>query len=619
MPNKSDALVYMDGEEAAAPTRYARAVLDVRATENAYFQELRVGPLPLVNGTTTWEPVDYTWTRKTGGRVRNLVPDVDIIHEAWIYKIGASVADITLDLWGLSMTGSPNDTLINWGIDPPFEVGNRFLRWDQFWSMPEGVFDVTSVMQMGLFFLSDVTGRDPSKWTIEGWYYNGIFYETTEEFRQAYWSGQVEKLQGNRDGEWAHTDQRGPILPHDTKAPPVTVAPQGARFSIDNENKYVEWMGWSFYLAFKHDTGMVFHDIKYKGQRILYELGMQEALAHYAGSDPTQANSAYLDSLYGFGPFAFELLKGYDCPSYATYINSSFYVAETTHSHINSICLFEYDADYPMSRHSTASYVAATKNIYFTVRSVSTIGNYDYMFTYTFYMDGSMGIEVRASGYIQSAFYAKNEEYGFKIHDQLSGSLHDHVINFKADFDILGTNNSVQLIDQVPVKTTYPWSRGVEYSTMKLEKRFLETEDEGRFDWQHTRPQQVLILNEDEKNRHGEYRAWRVMPYTGTGHLTIEDSSVLLQSAKWAERDLMFSVAKDTEPRSASIFNTMDKGNPPIDFDKFFDGESLRQQDLVLWFNLGMHHVPHTVSHMHTYQLDSHQLITYFPRRVICQ
>jgi primary-amine oxidase len=320
-----------------------------------------------------------------------------------------------------------------------------------------------------------------------------------------------------------------------------------------------------------------------------------ELLTKSLGSDPTQANSAYLDSLYGFGPFAFELLKGYDCPSYATYINSSFYVSETTHTHINSICLFEYDADYPMSRHSTSNYVAATKNVYFTVRSVSTIGNYDYMFSYTFYMDGSVGIEVRASGYIQSAFYAKNEEYGFKIHDQLSGSLHDHVVNFKADFDILGTNNSVQLIDQVPIKTTYPWSQGKEYSTMKLERRFLETEDEGRFDWQHSRPQQVLILNENEKNRHGEYRAFRVMPYTGTGHLTIEDSSVLLQSAKWAERDLMFSVAKDTEPRSTSIFNIMDKSDPPINFDKFFDGESLRQQDLVLWFNLGMHHVPHTV------------------------
>jgi primary-amine oxidase len=284
-PNKTDALAYMDGNGNgnAAPTRYARVVLDVRATEHPYFQEILVGPLPLVNDSTTWRPLDYTWTRKTGGQVRNLVPDVDIMNDAWLNKIGASVADVTLDLWNLSMVGLENDTLRTWGIDPPIEVGDRFKRWDQFWSKPLGIFDVTSVMQMGLFFLSDVTGRDPSKWTVEGWYYNGIFYETTEKFRTAYWSGKVEKLQGNIDGEWAHTDQRGPILPHDTKTPPVATAPQGARFSIDTENKYVEWMGWSFYLGFKYDTGMVFHDIKYRGQRILYELGMQEALAHYAG------------------------------------------------------------------------------------------------------------------------------------------------------------------------------------------------------------------------------------------------------------------------------------------------------------------------------------------------
>lgn len=205
------------------------------------------------------------------------------MQSAWLDKVGASVADITMDLWNKSMLGLENDTLICWGIDPPIEVEDRFIRWDQFWSKPEGIFDVTSLMQMGLFFLSDVTGRDTSKWSVQGWYYNGIFYETTEEFRTAYWGGKIEKLQGNVDGEWGHTDQRGPILPHDKKTPPVTVAPQGARFSIDNENKYVEWMGWSFYIGYKHDTGMVLHDIRFKGHRILYELGMQEAVAHYAG------------------------------------------------------------------------------------------------------------------------------------------------------------------------------------------------------------------------------------------------------------------------------------------------------------------------------------------------
>lgn len=315
-----------------------------------------------------------------------------------------------------------------------------------------------------------------------------------------------------------------------------------------------------------------------------------------AGSDPTQSHTAYLDTYYGFGPFAFELVKGYDCPSYATYLNSTFYVSETTHTHLNSICLFEFDADYPMSRHSTASYVAATKNVHFTVRSVSTVGNYDYMFSYTFFMDGSIAVETRASGYIQSAYYAKNEDYGFKIHDNLSGSMHDHVLNFKADFDILGRNNSVQLMDGVPTTTTYPWSRGKVFNTMKLERSFVENEDQARLDWKYNGQQQVFVVNKDEVNRNGEYRAYRVLPYTGASHLTIKDSTVTKNSARWAEHDIMITKQKDTEPRSTHAYNNQDTENPPVDFSKFFDGESLDQTDLVLWLNLGMHHVPNTVS-----------------------
>ena len=80
-------------------------------------------------------------------------------------------------------------------------------------------------------------------------------------------------------------------------------------------------------------------------------------------------------------PYSYELISGYDCPAYATYLNSSFYVSETTHTHLNSLCLFEYTADYPLQRHSTSNYVSATKNTYFTIRSISTVGNYDYMFS----------------------------------------------------------------------------------------------------------------------------------------------------------------------------------------------------------------------------------------------
>lgn len=212
-------------------------------------------------------------------------------------------------------------------------------------------------------------------------------------------------------------------------------------------------MDFSFYLSSSRDLGIQLHNIVYKGERIIYEVGLQEAVAHYASaSDPFQASNAYLDSEYGFGETAFELVSGFDCPAYATYLNTSFYAGETTHTHPNSICMFEIDTGYPIQRHTTFSYASVTKNIVFFVRSVSTVGNYDYLFDYEFYLDGSIHVTVRASGYIQSSFWASNMggQDGFHIHDNLAGSLHDHVLNYKLDLDVAGTANSLVSTALVP-------------------------------------------------------------------------------------------------------------------------------------------------------------------------
>ena len=288
------------------------------------------------------------------------------------------------------------------------------------------------------------------------------------------------------------------------------------------------------------------------------------------------------------------MVKGSDCPAYATYLNTSFYVSETTHTHLNSLCLYEYDADFPIQRHSSSKYVSSTKNVYFTIRSVSTVGNYDYQFSYTFSLDGSIGVEVRASGYIQSAYYANNEDFGYHIHDFLSGSMHDHVLNFKADFDVLGVNNTMQLTTNVPVTRSFPWSGNKTRNTMTLQRTLVENEDSSRMNWGENGATQFHIINMDEKNKYGEYRGYRILPSSGTAHLTVEDSSNLVNAARWAGYDIQVTKQHDHEPRAAHAYNSQDVNDPPINFDKFFDGENLTQTDIVVWLNAGMHHVPHT-------------------------
>ena len=93
----------------------------------------------------------------------------------------------------------------------------------------------------------------------------------------------------------------------------------------------------------------------------------------------------------------------------------------------------EFNGDYPMARHSGFVYTTSTKNVYFVVRAVYTVGNYDCMhprarlgivrvtltagsldmFSYEFYLDGSIQVSVRASGVIRTQYAAGNEEYGY--------------------------------------------------------------------------------------------------------------------------------------------------------------------------------------------------------------
>lgn len=120
IPNKTDVVSYIDGN-GAPPERWAHVLLDIRATKEPTYSDILVGPLPIDNVTTTWRPLEYQYTRKTGGTIRNLEADYDSVVNM-LYNISSSISDITLDLWNGTALGLDNDTLDVWGIDPVWQM-----------------------------------------------------------------------------------------------------------------------------------------------------------------------------------------------------------------------------------------------------------------------------------------------------------------------------------------------------------------------------------------------------------------------------------------------------------------------------------------------------------------
>jgi primary-amine oxidase len=126
------------------------------------------------------------------------------------------------------------------GSDPLIHHGDRVYQWNEFYSAHTGEFFSETILPTSLQFKVEITGRDPSKWKVVGWYYDGNYWPTTAEFKEA--AETLKRKPGpNVDGLWTSTDQQGEKLPLDHLYPPTAVQPDGPRFSLDREENYVEW------------------------------------------------------------------------------------------------------------------------------------------------------------------------------------------------------------------------------------------------------------------------------------------------------------------------------------------------------------------------------------------
>ncbi|XP_076121945.1 retina-specific copper amine oxidase [Alosa pseudoharengus] len=580
LPKKADALRYLD-ERASPPAREASVVVFYGSL--GYIKEYVVGP---IGGVLTHR--DVTAEKYSQSEVKITARPVTIGEYVQVFQfLYREVFGKLEEILKESFDHSDKKPL------RPFEGMPRGLKsgdretWISFFRDMSGMY----IHPVGFEVLVNHQSVNTSQWQLKKLLYNGQYFDTIDELKESYKKGTVTKIVYKDILNYASLKPR---------SKPIGIGPQqsylqGKRFSV--KSNQVMYMNWSFAFGLSSLTGMRAFDIKFKGERIVYELSVQEAMSVYGSVTPGMMLTKFLDSSIGIGRFAHELVRGVDCPYGATYVDTYRYIdTNETQRFKNSICVFEHDIGRPLRRHFSDFFhnkYGGLANSALFIRSITAIGNYDYVWDFIFYQSGSVEARVHATGYISSSFIIDGSmRHGHQVAERTLGNIHTHFINFKVDLDIMGVKNVFQTKDMIYEEMDLPWTSERKAKIPVLVEKQLASEQEAAL--RHGKPiPRYLHVASNQTNRWGHQRSYKIQVISfAAEHLP--ESEPEERAMSWARYKLAITKHKDEEQTSSNLYSQNDIWSPVVDFSRFIaDNESIVNEDLVAWVTAGFLHIPH--------------------------
>ena len=319
------------------------------------------------------------------------------------------------------------------------------------------------------------------------------------------------------------------------------------------------------------NSGMQIYDIKFNGERIIYELSLQEAAATYGGYYPAPSWSNVLDGNWGMGSASYEMARGVDCPNTATFFDVvHMYGASKPRTFRNAVCVFELNTGMPLRRHYENNFMGGYKfyggmaNQVLVLRTVATVYNYDYVFDFIFYQNGVIEVKISASGYILGAFYDSNSDpYSYLLHSDFTSGTHDHLINYKVDFDVGGRKNSYETIEIGIENITERWFPNKRRVQKVLKRSVKKTELEAAYKFNFDTPKYLNFFNEKKKNRMGVKKGYRIQLGGILKQLYPEDW-MITPIMSWSLYQMAVTKYKDNETHSSSIYNQHAPTDPQV-------------------------------------------------------
>ena len=390
-------------------------------------------------------------------------------------------------------------------------------------------------------------------------------------------------------------------------------------FKLDGSE--VAWQRWRFHVRSDPRAGLVLSLVRYqdgeKLRSVLYEGSLSEIFVPY--SDPTAGwyFRTYLDAgEYGAGKLAVPLVEGTDCPPNAVYLSDVLADDRGKPQKRDKVaCIFERDAGDVAWRHydfvSETTESRRARDL--VVRQIAAIGNYDYVFDWTFREDGTIKIGVGATGIAEVKGVkpknakdeggAKASAYGRFVADHLVATNHDHFLNFRLDVDVDGTENSF-VKDEIRARAP---GVGLRKSIWTAETKTVKREKDARLHMSMSQPALWRIINPKAFGASGYPTSYELMPgHNAMSILSAEDfpsrraafADYMLWVTPYAPNERWAAGDYPNRSRGGDGLPSWTKANRPIE-----------NTDVVLWYTAGFHHVvrpedwPVMPTSMHEFEL----------------
>lgn len=387
------------------------------------------------------------------------------------------------------------------------------------------------------------------------------------------------------DGEY----RTGTVPARGGVKPIAITQPEGVSFTVDGNR--VRWFDWEFSASLEAQDGLVLHDVRFRGRRVLHRASCAEMIVPYGDPHPMHNWRTYFDAgEYGLGACTNSLVLGCDCVGEITYLDAHLAAGDGDVVEIaNAICLHEEDHSllWKHTDHATGN-VESRRARRFVVNSMATVGNYDYAFRWNFGLDGHIELEVQLHGIISTMAHTDGEELkGTQLVDQgLSGPHHQHLFCFRLDLDVDGPRNTVREIEAEPVPTGPDNPEG---NAWRSKTTVLRTESEAARDANDHLARQWYVGNPHELSVAGAPRSYRIVPMHGVTPLLARPEATIYRRAGFGRHTLWVTPYRPEERNAAGTYpyGRVDQDGLP---EWTAADRGIEDTDVVCWYTVGVTH-----------------------------